>query len=133
MRARRKSRAQLTPSELRIMQVLWSAGPSNVQTVQDGLGGELAYTTVQTVLNVLERKGRVARTLVGRAYVYRPLETQEKTLGSAVHDLVGRMFGGSVEGLLMNLMKTRQLDAGRLAELARRVAKEEEKGHADSK
>jgi predicted transcriptional regulator len=133
MPGRRKTTTQLTPPELRIMQVLWAAGPASVQSVQDGLQSELAYTTVQTVLNVLERKGRVRRALVGRAYVYHPLESQEKTLGSAVHDLVGRMFGGSVEDLLMNLVRTNQLDAAKLAELAKRVATVERKRHADSK
>ena len=68
----RKSPSQLTPLELRIMQVLWENGASTVQAVQEKLPGEsLAYTTVQTMLNVLQRKGRVKRRLVGKAYEYR--------------------------------------------------------------
>jgi len=63
----------LTPLELEIMSVLWRTGPANVQAVQAGpRGRELAYTTVQTMLNVLHRKGRVKRELRDRAYVYRP-------------------------------------------------------------
>jgi predicted transcriptional regulator len=111
----------MTPLELRIMQVLWRLGPSPVQAVQQELDGELAYTTVQTMLNVLERKGRVTRRLRGRAYEYRPAVTEEKTLGTAVAELVDRMFGGSPEELVMSLVKSRQLDAGRLAKLAARV------------
>ena len=101
--------------------VLWRLGPAPVQAVQQELEGELAYTTVQTMLNVLERKGRVTRRLRGRAYEYRAAVTEEKTLGTAVADLVERMFGGSPEELVMSLVKSRQLDAGRLAKLAERV------------
>ncbi len=133
MSAQRKPKSQLTPLELKIMQVLWSLGPSNVQAVQGGLSEELAYTTVQTVLNVLQRKGHVKRSLVGRAYEYRSVDTREKALGSAVRDLLGRMFDGSVEDLLMNLVRTRQLDAAKLAELAQRVADAEASHVADSK
>jgi BlaI family transcriptional regulator, penicillinase repressor len=111
----------MTPLELKIMQVLWRLGPSAVQAVQQELEGELAYTTVQTMLNVLERKGRVTRRLRGRAFEYRAAVTEEKTLGTAVADLVDRMFGGSPEELVMSLVKSRQLDAGRLAKLAGRV------------
>jgi BlaI family transcriptional regulator, penicillinase repressor len=111
----------MTPLELKIMQVLWRLGPSPVQAVQQEVEGELAYTTVQTMLNVLERKGRVTRRLRGRAYEYRAAVTEEKTLGTAVADLVDRMFGGSPEELVMSLVKSRQLDAERLAKLAERV------------
>jgi len=111
----------MTPLELRIMQVLWRLGPCQVQAVQQELEGELAYTTVQTMLNVLHKKNRVTRRLRGRAFEYRAAVTEEKTLGSAVTDLVDRMFGGSPEELVMSLVKSRQLDAGRLAKLAEQV------------
>jgi predicted transcriptional regulator len=111
----------MTPLELRIMQVLWRLGPSQVQAVQRELEGELAYTTVQTMLNVLHKKSRVTRRLRGRAFEYRAAVSEEKTLGTAVADLVERMFGGSPEELVMSLVKSRQLDAGRLAKLAARV------------
>jgi BlaI family transcriptional regulator, penicillinase repressor len=113
--------AGMTPLELKIMQVLWRMGPSQVQAVQQELEGGLAYTTVQTMLNVLHKKGRVTRRLRGRAYEYRAVVSEEKTLGKAVADLVDRMFGGSPEELVMSLVKSRQLDAGRLAKLAERV------------
>ena len=113
--------AGMTPLELKIMQVLWRLGPCQVQAVQRELEGELAYTTVQTMLNVLHKKSRVTRRLCGRAFEYRAAVTEEKTLGSAVTDLVERMFGGSPEELVMSLVKSRQLDAGRLTKLAARV------------
>src|ERR1700730_10407527 len=66
MGSKGRSQQQLTPLELQIMNVLWDSGPSNVQSVQEKLSGspKLAYTTVQTMLNVLHRKGRVRRRLL---------------------------------------------------------------------
>ncbi|HVX67012.1 MAG TPA: BlaI/MecI/CopY family transcriptional regulator [Bryobacteraceae bacterium] len=124
--ARRKKRSHsLTPLELDIMQVLWREGSSNVQTVHTKLQSDLAFTTVQTVLTVLYQKGHVQRTLKGRAYEYRPAESKDSVLGQAVRDLVGRMFGGSSEELVMSLVKTRQIDRAALARLSRRIAASE--------
>lgn len=132
MVGRRKGTNALTPLELQIMQVLWSEGAGNVQHVQKGLlpTNELAYNTVQTMLNVLHRKGRVERTLEGRAYVYSPVASKETVLGQAVRDLVERMFGGSSEALVMSLVKSRQVDLERIADLGRKIAAEE-KGEQD--
>jgi|SRR5579883_1906520 predicted transcriptional regulator len=127
--ARPKKRSEsLTPLELRIMQVLWRQGSSSVQAVHAGLESDLAFTTVQTVLNVLFQKGRVRRTLKGRTYQYRPAASKESVLGQAVRDLIGRMFGGSSEELVMSLVKTHQIDAATLADLTRRIAADEESG-----
>ena len=96
-------------------------------------GDELAYTTVQTMLNVLQRKGHVARSLVGRAYEYRPLRSRDVALGSAVRDLLNRMFDGSVEGLVMNMLRTKQIDSAKLAELAELVSSAERESDGDRK
>jgi predicted transcriptional regulator len=128
MPARQKAGNQLTPLELEIMHVLWHFGACNVQAVQDALGGRLAYTTVQTMLNVLHRKGRVKRSMQGKAYEYLAIMSRERALGKEVRDMVSRMFGGSVESLLLNLVSTRQIDAATLARLVRRIA-ESEKSH----
>ena len=126
MVGRKKGTNALTPLELQIMQVLWSEGAGNVQHVQKGLlpNNELAYNTVQTMLNVLHRKGRVGRSLEGRAFVYSPVASKETVLGQAVHDLVERMFGGSSEELVMSLVKSRQVDLERIADLSRKMAQE---------
>jgi predicted transcriptional regulator len=126
---------QLTPLELQIMKVLWDCGPCNVQSVQERLAGspKLAYTTVQTMLNVLHRKGRVRRRLHGRAYDYTAVLTREKAASNAIGDMIDRLFGGSVEGLLMSLIKSRQLDPKKLQELSGVVEEhargKEGKGH----
>jgi predicted transcriptional regulator len=109
------------------MQVLWANGASNVQAVQEGLNSDppLAYTTVQTMLNVLQRKKKVRRRLRGRAYEYQALVSHEAASRHAVRDMLDRMFGGSVDGLLMNLLKNRQLSPEKLAELTERLEREE--------
>ena len=115
----------LTPLELAIMNVLWDRGPSTVAEVQPELAGELAYTTVMTMLNVLLRKKKVKRVQDGRAFRYRPIVTRQRATGSAVEDLVARMFGGSAEALLMTLVETKGLDSKDLERLSRIVAEAE--------
>ena len=115
---------QLTPLELEIMQVLWETGPANTQTVQQRLERELAYTTVQTMLNVLHRKGKAKRTLKDKAYFYRPAVSRSQVIGNAIGDLIDRMFGGSAESLVMSLVETRHLTPEKLSRLHKLVDKE---------
>jgi len=128
MGRRKKTSESLTPLELEMMQVLWRQGPSNVQAVHTGLQSDLAFTTVQTVLNVLHQKGRVRRTLKGRAYEYSAVASKEFVLVQVVRDLIRRMCGGSSEELVMSLVKTRQIDQETLARLSQRLAADEESG-----
>src|SRR3989442_2387702 len=116
MGAKPKSRP-LTPLELEIMKVLWEAGPGTVEAVRARLPGpqKLAYTTVQTMLNVLHRKGKVKRALRGRAYEYRPVVTRGKAASVAIRDLINRPFGGSAESLALSLVEGRALTPGTLA------------------
>jgi predicted transcriptional regulator len=89
-----------------------------VQHVQEQIAGELAYTTVQTVLNGLQKKGKARRTLKGRAFEYRAAVARDAVQRNAVREFVNRMFGGSPEELVMSLIKTRQLDEKKIAALA---------------
>jgi predicted transcriptional regulator len=111
----------LTPLELEIMQVLWRDGPSTVAEVQPRLKGELAYTTVQTMLNVLLRKNKVTRVQEGRAFRYRAAVSRDRASGGALKDMVKRMFGGSPEALLMALVDSRQISAEQLTRVAERL------------
>lgn len=119
----RTSSRVLTPLERRIMRVLWDGGAGNVQKVLQGLTGEpqLAYTTVQTTLNVLHRKGKVKRKLVGRAYEYSAAVSQESADSHALKDLLQKVFRGSVDDLLLTLVRSKQLDAQKLAKLQARL------------
>jgi len=122
----RRKTERLTLLELEIMHVLWETGPANVQTVQQKLPRELAYTTVQTMLNILHRKGKVKRALKDRAYFYRPAVSRSQVVRQAVSDMVEHLFGGSVESLVMSLVETKHLDAEKLTRLNRLVKKSEE-------
>lgn len=112
-----KPKSPLTPLELEIMKVLWETGPANVQTVQEKLGRPLAYTTVQTMLNVLHRKGNATRTLKQKAYFYRPSISRRDAAKQAVADVVDRLFSGSATNLVMSLVETKQLSGDELARL----------------
>jgi BlaI family penicillinase repressor len=109
----------LTPLERRIMRVLWDGGAGNVQKVMQGLTGEpqLAYTTVQTTLNILQRKGKVKRKLIGRAYEYSAIVSQEAADSHAIKDILKKVFQGSVDDLLLCLVRSKKLDAQKLAGL----------------
>ena len=115
----------LTTLELQIMQAIWRVGPSNVAAVQEALAQDLAYTTVQTMLNILERKGKLKRTLRGRAFEYSATVSEARASTHAVRDLVDRMFGGSSEELVMSLIKSRQIDPRKIAELSKRLDQQE--------
>lgn len=109
----------LTPLELDIMKVLWKEGACPVQTVQERLRPRraLAYNSVQTMLNVLLRKGKVARRRRARAYEYAPSLTRVQAVREAVGDLVQRLFEGSPEDLVMSLIETRQLTPAKIERL----------------
>ncbi|SRR6266571_4375020 len=122
-----KRTERLTPLELEIMSILWEAGPANVHTVQERLDRELAYTTVQTMLNILHRKGRVKRTLKDRAYVYKAAVTRTQFISRHLGDLVDRLFGGSAENLVMSLVEAKHLTPEKLARLNKLLEEQEEK------
>jgi len=83
------------------------------------------------MLNILERKGKLKRTLRGRAFEYSATVSEAKASTHAVRDLVDRMFGGSSEELVMSLMKSRQIDPKKIAELSKRLTEEERKAGED--
>ena len=120
---------QLTPVELEIMHVLWDEGAANVQSVQQRLKRELAYTTVQTMLNILHRKGKAKRTLKDRAYFYKPAVSRRQVASQHVGDMVERLFGGSAENLVMSLLETKHLTPAKLARLNKLIEQSEE--HSD--
>ena len=133
MPRKKNSDPGLTPLELQIMNVLWETGPANVQSVQTNLKGrELAYTTVQTMLNVLHRKGKVKRLLKDRTYIYRPVLSRQKAVSQAVGEMLDRFFGGSADGLVLNLVETRHLTPEKLARIQEIIERPKEENHGNS-
>jgi predicted transcriptional regulator len=130
---RKNSEQSLTPLELEIMNVLWETGPANVQTVQARLTARsLAYTTVQTMLNVLHRKGKVKRRLKERAYLYQPIVSRQKAVTQAVGEMIDRFFGGSADGLVLSLVETRKLPAEKLARIQKLLEQAKEDDHGNN-
>ena len=115
----RKTSTQLTPIELEIMKILWALGPSTVESVRQRMPAESgsAYTTVQTMLNLLEKKGKATRKLVERSYLYKAAESKTEARRQTMKDIIDRMFGGSAEELVMGLLETKQLSSAKLAKL----------------
>jgi predicted transcriptional regulator len=125
-----ETKSALTKLELQIMKVIWRLGASNAGAVQESLEQRLAYTTVQTMLNILTKKGKLKRTLRGRSFEYSATISEAAASRHAVRDLVDRMFGGSSEELVMSLIKSRQIDVKQIARLSRMI---EKKGGEDER
>lgn len=124
--ARSKSRS-LTKAELRIMQVLWKLRRATVADVVAATPKPpLAYTTVLTMLRILEQKGAVKRELDGRAHVYQPAFEQDEAARTAVGDVVQSFFANSKTALAMRLIAEERPDSDELARIKALIAQYEE-------
>jgi BlaI family penicillinase repressor len=122
------ARPKLTPAEWEIMQAVWDLGGSvSVRDVLEHLypGGEKAYTTVQTVMNTLEKKKLLSRRKTGLVNFYAPTRSRDETTRSEMTTLVSRVFGGSVPALANTLMSLDDVDLDDLAEIKRLIARRE--------
>jgi BlaI family penicillinase repressor len=110
---------QFTDRELDIMGVLWDLGSATVAEVQEQLADELAYTTVLTILRTLEDKGHVRHEEEGRAYRYIPTVDREAAGRSALRRLMRKVFKGSPEAVLTQLVSERGLSPQQLERMRR--------------
>lgn len=108
-----------TDRELDVMSVLWDLDSATVAEVREQLADDLAYTTVLTVLRTLEQKGHVGHTGEGRAHRYHPLVKRDAAGRSALRRLVDKVFDGSPEMLLTNLVSDKNLSDEELRRLRR--------------
>ena len=115
----RKKSTTLTDGELRLMRVLWTEARATVSEVVELLPGERrpAYTTVLTLLRILEQKGYVRHKKSGRAFIYSPLIDRNRARRSAVKRLVSQLFDDSPGLLLMNVLEHDEVDAEELMHL----------------
>jgi len=115
----RKRSAILTEAELRLMDVLWTHGPSTVQQVLGALPQRpaLAYNSVLTTIRIMEKKGYLKHAKDGRAHVYIPLVPREEATRSEIRRLVSRFFQDSHELLVLNILEDRGIDAAELKRL----------------
>ena len=107
----RRANPTLNPQELAIMKVVWRRGTATVRDVYEELREErtIAYTTVMTMMRILDGKGYLEKTLVDRAHVYKPTRAQHQVVGAMVKDFVDRVFDGASESLLVHLAKDNRL------------------------
>jgi BlaI family transcriptional regulator, penicillinase repressor len=111
--------AIFTERELDVMDILWRHGSGTVGEVKERLSDDLAYTTVLTVLRTLEQKGYVGHVSEGRAYRYHPLVGKEEARESHLRRLTRKLFGGSPELLMAQLVEDRGLTREELERLRR--------------
>jgi BlaI family transcriptional regulator, penicillinase repressor len=101
----------LTPQELAIMKIVWRLAEATVRDVYETMREkrDVAYTTVMTMMRILEDKGYLKKTMVDRAHLYRPAKPRQQVLGGMVKDFVDRVFDGAPASLLVHLAKDNKL------------------------
>jgi predicted transcriptional regulator len=123
----RKKSPHLTEAELNLMNVLWKKKQATVAEVAEALTGDPppAYSTVLTILRILENKGYVRHTKEGRAFVYEPVVQRDQASTKAVGHLLSRFFGGSAGQLVLKLIEEDQIDARELNRIKKRISQGE--------
>jgi BlaI family transcriptional regulator, penicillinase repressor len=111
----------LTPQELAIMKVVWARDKATVRDVYEAMRERrpIAYTTVMTMMRILDEKGYLKKTLVDRAHVYKPAQRRQQVIGAMVRDFLDRVFDGASDSLLVHLAKD-----NKLTEKQRRIVKQ---------
>lgn len=118
----RQTSPALTDAEARVMHVLWSLKTGTVADVVDGMTttkSTPSYSTVQTMLRILESKGYVAHEKVARAFIYKPIVDERLARRRALRHLVSRLFDGSPSLLVLNVLDDEELDPAELEQLKR--------------
>ena len=124
----RKAASTLTPQELAIMKVVWRLEKATVRDVADALNEQrrVAYTTVMTMMRILEEKGYLRKTVAERAHVYRPVKPRHQVVGAMVRDFVDRVFDGASDALLVHLARDNRLTEKQRQIVKRLIDKDEE-------
>jgi predicted transcriptional regulator len=125
----KQARPVPTPQELEILKVIWRRGPATVREVYLDLAQtrKIAYTTVLTMMGILEQKGHLTKSPGERANVYRAAQPRESVVRNMVNEFIARVFSGSAKPLLVHLVDDTTLDHDELAELEARVKEKRDK------
>jgi BlaI family transcriptional regulator, penicillinase repressor len=120
-------KSPLTGQELEIMKVIWKLGPATVRQVYETLleRRKIAYTTVMTMMNILEQKGFLKKRADEKAYVYAPSRPEKQVIQAMVRDFVDRVFNGAAEPLLLHLLEDEKLTRQELDEVRRSIRQAE--------
>jgi predicted transcriptional regulator len=119
----RTKSSTLTEAELRIMQVLWDKQRATVAEVTEALKDEadLAYTTVLTMMQILERKGYLTHEKSGRAFIYEPVVDKQDASREAVRHVIRRFFNGSPGLLVLNILEAEKITGKELKQLRKMI------------
>ncbi|MDX1983853.1 MAG: BlaI/MecI/CopY family transcriptional regulator [Bryobacteraceae bacterium] len=111
----------LTAQELEIMKLVWERERVTVRDVYQALleKRKVAYTTVMTMMNILEQKGHLSKESGDKAFVYTPTRSQRDVTRHLVGDFIERVFNGSVEPLFAHLIKDHPLSRQEIEEIER--------------
>jgi len=131
----RSAMPTLTGQELEIMKVVWRLETATVRQVYEELLKQrrIAYTSVMTIMNILERKGHLTRRQEDRAYIYLPAKPQKQVIGSMVREFIQRVFNGSAEPLLVHLVEDEQLTEQDVEEIRRSIKSSKKPNRGRSK
>jgi predicted transcriptional regulator len=124
-----------TDRELEALKVLWDRGEATVRDLADQMnaaakvngGDELAYTTVLSLLQVMEQKGLVEHRRVGKAYVYVPLAERQSTIRRMARSFLEKVFDGAVDEYLVHALESKRLSADELDQIEAMVASARER------
>ena len=107
------------------MKVVWARGAATVRDVYEELlaNRKIAYTTVMTMMGVLEGKGHLTRSAGEKAHVYEPSRPRHEVIGGMVNDFIGRVYNGSAKSLLMHLVESEQISKEEVDEIRRMLRK----------
>jgi BlaI family transcriptional regulator, penicillinase repressor len=123
MKAMRPKHTTLTPQELEIMKLVWEREDATVRDIYEALleRRKIAYTTVMTMMKILETKGYLKKRRQDRAFVYRPAQPKNQIIGGMIREFIDRVFNGSAEPLLVHLVKSSRLREKDLREIVRMI------------
>lgn len=119
MSIRKASLPKPTPTELQILNILWQTGPSTVRSVYEQMDahGDVGYTTVLKLMQIMWEKGLLTREEQGRAHLYMPAQAKEQTQSQMVTDLMERVFSGSAAQLVQRALASRAASREELTEI----------------
>ena len=114
---------------MRLLKHLWERSEGSAAEIHGAVGAarRLAFTTTATMLRKMEERGLVSHRTEGRAVIYRAVVTEEEVSKSMAHDLLDRLFEGSVANMVSHLLSTREVSAEELKELEKLVRKKKER------
>jgi len=123
----RRSSPILTDGEARLMQVIWQLRHATVADVVAAIGNDrVSYSTVQTMLRILENKGYIAHRKSGRAFIYRPVVDQKQARRKALRHLVARFFDNSPSLLVLNVLEDTEIDPREIERLRKLLEAQED-------